>query len=166
MSTLSLILSLLLVPNSLQAVEALKEARPQVANFIARDMNGREVNLESYKGKVLILAFWATWCAPCKKAMPLFEELAKSDDVALLAISMDDAQTQSRLRGVVRRYRWKMPVLTDADGRLARAMNPKGSAPFTLLLDRQQRLSFSKEGFNMGEAEEWKRRVKALVAEK
>src|SRR5687767_734850 len=52
-------------------------AKPKTAplDFVVKDMNGADVKLADYKGKVVMLNFWATWCGPCKVEIPMFTEL-------------------------------------------------------------------------------------------
>jgi thiol-disulfide isomerase/thioredoxin len=62
---------------------------------ILPDQHGREVNLASYRGRPLLINFWATWCGPCKEEIPVLIELAgqhDSSDVAILGISVDDTE--------------------------------------------------------------------------
>ena len=68
------------------------EGKPAPA-FTVMDLNGKKVSLADYKGKPVLVNFWATWCAPCKLEMPWFEEFrAKyaSQGLEILGISMDD----------------------------------------------------------------------------
>jgi len=55
-------------------------------NVIFKDVNQKDVNLEDYKGKLLILNFWATWCAPCKEEMPSLDNLQANSDLNNLKI--------------------------------------------------------------------------------
>jgi peroxiredoxin len=62
-------------------------------DFTLKDLNGRDVSLASYRGRPLLLNFWATWCGPCKEETPALIALAdqyKSYDLAVLGISVDD----------------------------------------------------------------------------
>lgn len=65
---------------------------PTVADFTLQDMGGKDVTLSGYKGKVVLLEFWATWCPPCSLAVPVLERLHKTykdKGLVVLAVSLD-----------------------------------------------------------------------------
>src|SRR5579885_3150755 len=67
--------------------------RKPAPNFTLKDANGDPVSLADYKGKVVLLNFWATWCGPCKVEIPWFvefEQKYKDRDFAVLGVSFDD----------------------------------------------------------------------------
>ena len=79
-----------------QAVRAaVKDAKERkvAPNFSLKDVNGQVVKLSDYKGKVVLLNFWATWCGPCKIEIPWFKEFEtsyKNQGFAVLGVAMDD----------------------------------------------------------------------------
>ena len=79
-----------------QAVKAaVKDAktRKPAPDFSLKDVNGKSVKLSDYKGKVVLLNFWATWCGPCKIEIPWFKEFEttyKNQGFAVLGVAMDD----------------------------------------------------------------------------
>src|SRR5882724_11670368 len=79
-----------------QAVKAaVKDAktRKPAPDFTLKDVNGKPVKLSDYKGKVVLLNFWATWCGPCKIEIPWFKEFEtsyKNQGFAVLGVAMDD----------------------------------------------------------------------------
>jgi thiol-disulfide isomerase/thioredoxin len=115
-------------------------AKPKTAplDFVVKDMNGADVKLADYKGKVVMLNFWATWCGPCKVEIPMFTELQtkyKDQGLAFLGISVDDSPEQ--LRPFAQDYRMNYPVLV-GDGRddVQNAFGPMFGIPVTLLIAR------------------------------
>jgi thiol-disulfide isomerase/thioredoxin len=115
-------------------------AKPKTAplDFVVKDMNGADVKLADYKGKVVMLNFWATWCGPCKVEIPMFTELQtkyKDQGLAFLGISVDDAP--EALRPFAQEYRMNYPVLV-GDGRddVQNAFGPMFGIPVTLLIAR------------------------------
>jgi len=81
-------------------------------DFSLKDMNGNTVKLADFKGRPLILNFWATWCGPCKVEIPAFVELVdkyRDDQLTVLGISVDDAPED--LRAFATDYKINYPVL-------------------------------------------------------
>ena len=108
-------------------------------NFTLRDLDGAAVSLEDYRGKVIFIDFWATWCGPCKDAMPhwqkMYADLA-DEGLVVLAVTTDDARTKPQVKPFVKRMGYTYPVLYDTESRcgpaasLALHFDPSGrSAP-------------------------------------
>jgi peroxiredoxin len=89
-------------------------ANAKTANldFTMKDMDGKNVRLSDYKGKVILLDFWATWCGPCKFEIPGFVELQEKygkDGLQVIGVSVDD--TVDKLRPFVKQFKMNYPVL-------------------------------------------------------
>ena len=89
-------------PNRVASVEggapAFCDGKNKPANlaFTLKDMHGKDVRLSDYKGKVILLNFWATWCGPCRYEIPAFVELQtkyKDHGFVVLGVSTDDPRT-------------------------------------------------------------------------
>jgi cytochrome c biogenesis protein CcmG/thiol:disulfide interchange protein DsbE len=87
-------------------------AKPANLNFTLQDMNGKSVRLSSFRGKVVLLDFWATWCAPCKIEIPWFEEFQNTygkQGLQVVGVSVDDPA--DKLQGYARVMKMNYPVL-------------------------------------------------------
>jgi peroxiredoxin len=137
-----------------------------VADFELKDLKGRLVRLSQFKGKVVLVNFWATWCAPCKQELPhlnrLYKEL-KDEGFEVLAISTDSPQTISQVGRLARR--WAVTTLLDPEGRVVAQLNPRGIAPYTLLIDAQGRAAFEHDGYHSGDEVKMAEAARALIAE-
>jgi cytochrome c biogenesis protein CcmG, thiol:disulfide interchange protein DsbE len=87
------------------------QGKPARLDFALKDMEGRDVNLASFKGRPVLLNFWATWCGPCKEEIPALIELASKyrDDLVVLGISIDDKPDE--LKKFAAEYKMNYPVL-------------------------------------------------------
>src|SRR5215510_3879624 len=92
------------------ACDANAKAAP--LNFTLKDMDNRDVKLSSFKGKVLVIDFWATWCGPCKLEIPGFVDLQdryRQQGLQFVGISVDDKLEQ--LKPYVAEYKINYPIL-------------------------------------------------------
>jgi thiol-disulfide isomerase/thioredoxin len=132
-------------------------------SFSVQDMNGTSVSLASYKGKVILLDFWATWCGPCKVEIPHFVELQTeygSKGLAVLGLSVDD--TPEKLKPFAAEFKMNYPVLVGL-GRddVQDAFGPLWGIPTTFLISRDGRICRKNTGL-LGKAK-YERDIKALL---
>jgi len=116
------------------------------ADFALRDLSGNTVSLGNYRGTVVLLNFWATWCGPCREEMPSMERLHRQvggQGLALLAINEKESVT--RVANFMRSYGLSFPALLDLDGRVSSAYRVWG-LPATYLIDAAGRLIGMKSG--------------------
>ncbi len=129
----------------------------QAANFTARDINGKTVQLSDYLGKqVILLDFWSTFCEPCLAEFPHLERLyqaQKAKGFVVLAISMDGPETIANVPAFAKRNNLSFPVVLDEDSHVASIFNPKKSAPLSVLIDKAGRVVKVREGYNPGDEE-------------
>jgi len=84
-------------------------------DFTLQTSNGNSVSLSDFKGKAVLLNFWATWCVPCKKELPSMQKLydaVKLDGVEVVAISID-RDKKDRIHQYIKNYNLTFPVLLD-----------------------------------------------------
>lgn len=130
---------------------ALGEAAP---DFNLRDIDGKAVPLSQFKGKVVLINFWATWCAPCQVEMPhlqkFYDEL-KGDGLVVLSISTDDARSASQVKPLIKRNGYTFPVLLDKETAVVAQYNPSKVLPYSVLLDRDHRIRAVHQGYSPGD---------------
>jgi cytochrome c biogenesis protein CcmG/thiol:disulfide interchange protein DsbE len=111
----------------------------QAPDFNLPDMQGNTQRLSDYRGKVVLLNFWATWCKPCKEEMPSMEILwqnFKTEDFVMLAISMDRVTTKKDIPPFIESLRLSFPILTDSWGQTDKRYKLLG-VPETYIIDQQ-----------------------------
>jgi len=103
----------------------------------AKLLNGTRFNLAGESGKVIILNFWATWCAPCREEMPALEtyyKTHKAEGVEVIAISMDTPEDIAQVKEVMRAYTFSAAMKDDTD---VRGYGRIWRMPMTYVIDRK-----------------------------
>ena len=124
-----------------------KRVKP-APSFSSVDLNGKKINLEDFKGKSILLNFWATWCVPCRKELSsmqhLYENFPKKG-LEILAVSIDRGNTD-RVKKYVDKHNLTFSVLVDPDQKVRKKYYVMG-LPTSYLIDKKGNL----RGFVSGE---------------
>jgi thiol-disulfide isomerase/thioredoxin len=122
---------------SAETAACMANAKPANFDFTLKDLDGKSVPLSSYKGKVVLLNFWATWCGPCKAEIPGFVELQEKykDDLVIVGFSVDDPADKAR--AFAAEYKINYPILL-GEGRedVQDAYGPIWGIPASILISR------------------------------
>jgi len=115
-------------------------------DFSRTDLDKREIRLSAYRGKVVLLNFWATWCAPCLAEMPRFAEWQQKygpRGLQIVGVSMDDAEAP--VRATYRKLKLSYPVVM-GDEKLGGLYGGILGLPVTFLIDGDGKIRFQHEG--------------------
>jgi thiol-disulfide isomerase/thioredoxin len=114
---------------------ALEIGRP-APTFDLTDLDGHKISLDQFKGKVVMLDFWATWCNPCRKSMPILENLQKEyvKTMVLLAINLEESGDV--VKDFMREENLHSQVLLDEEGSVGQAYGAQ-EIPMQVLIDKQ-----------------------------
>ena len=135
----------------------------EAPDFVLKSVSGKNLRLSEYRGEVVMLSFWATWCGECRAQL---EELGAMRDhyqeagVELLAVSLDQSAKQAGDGAAGATY----PVLHDAGGEVGR-MYDVTKMPVMVLIDRGGVVREVFEGFRRGSEQQYLERVQALLRE-
>lgn len=136
-------------------------------DFTLRDIENRAVSLADYRGSVVLMNFWATWCGPCMQEMPhlqtMYDDL-KDQGFVVLSVSTDDARDASKVKPLVKAKRLTFPVVLDKETTVVSQYNPAKTLPYTVLIDRQGKVAKVHQGYNPGDEKAMRAEVEALLA--
>lgn len=110
----------------------------QAPDFVLTDLNDKPQRLSDFRGKVVFLNFWATWCKPCREEMPSMEVLHKNfekDGLVILAVSIDRVTTTKDIPPFIKGMNLTFPVLIDSWGKTDKPYKRMG-VPETFIIDR------------------------------
>jgi peroxiredoxin len=137
-----------------------------VGDFTLRDLKGSKVSFRNFNDKVVLLAFWATWCVPCHTELPQLQEIwdrYREQGFELVSINVDPADNESEVRQLARRYKYRFPVLMDQETEVSNRFNPTMDLPYSVLVDRRGRISAVHQGYRIGDEETIENKIKNLL---
>jgi len=124
-------------------------ARVPFVEFSGKTLDGKEISVRDFRGKVLLIDFWSTWCGPCMREMPnvvaVYEEF-KDKGFEILGVSLDHPGNGDEVRDVMKKTGMEWPQIYEGLGWKTRpvVLNNIRSIPFTFLLDRQGKVRYTK----------------------
>jgi peroxiredoxin len=147
------LIGLLAATGTVSAAAELEGA--EAPDFVLKSFAGKNLRLSEYRGEVVMLSFWATWCGDCRAQLA---ELGAG--IELLAVSLDQSSRQANEMTAGASY----PVLHDAGGEVGRLYDVT-KMPVMVLIDRDGVVREVFEGFRRGNEEQYLERVQALLRE-
>lgn len=123
-------------------------------------LSGKKIDVAAYKGRVLLLDVWASWCGPCKQELPMLDDIArrlKGQGIDILAVSVDQqrANVDKFLKG---HGRWALTLAHDPDGLIAERLQPD-KMPTSYVIDRSGIVRYINAGFVPEDAPAIERRL-------
>jgi len=144
--------------------QSIKNRKP-AADFTLRDANGSAVKLSDYRGKVVLLNFWATWCGPCTLEIPWFVEFEreyKTQGLAIVGVSMDE-EGWNAIKPYVAEHKMNYRVLLGDDS-VSQLYGGVDSLPTTFIIDRAGKVAFPPH-IGLAGKNEYLKEIQSLLGE-
>jgi len=118
---------------------AINEIPKPISSLIFEDFNGNEINLKDYKGKLVLINFWATWCTPCKKEMPSLDRLYQDDrfkNLKIFAVNMEQPNLSKTIKFFEELNIEKLEIYFDSNLNFVKEFKLRG-VPTTVLINKK-----------------------------
>jgi thiol-disulfide isomerase/thioredoxin len=131
-----------------------------VPEIHVESLAGKDLGIADFRGKVVLLDVWASWCGPCKQELPMLDDMAKrlrADGVEVLAVSIDQERA-NLVKFLKARPRWSLTIAHDPKGAIADRLGPE-KMPTSYIIDREGIIRYVNSGFEPSDAAVIERRL-------
>ena len=148
---------------ALPAVAAAPNAPAPQFTLDAR--GGSQVNLAQYKGQVVMINFWASWCGPCRQEMPLLEDIYKKyNKLGFTLLGVNVEPDSKAAEDWLKQTPVSFPILYDKNSKVSQMYDVSGM-PSTVIIDRKGNLRMLHHGYKPGDENEYLNSIRSLIRE-
>ncbi len=134
-------------------------------DFTLKSLDGRNIKLSEQAGNVVLLNFWASWCGPCRKEMPLLNELHdKYNPLGFMVLGVNVELDSTQARRFLDDNPVSFPVLLDSENKVTQAYEVV-AMPTTAIIDRHGKIRYLHKGYKDGDEQKYRKIVKELIRE-
>ena len=133
--------------------------------FSLTNLSGQQGALSQYKGQVVMVNFWATWCGPCQQEMPLLDQMYKKYKPAgftLIGVNVD--KEEPAVKELLARKPVSFPVLLDPANQVSKAYHVD-EMPSSVIIDRKGQIRYIHRGYKPGDENDYQDRIRQLIRE-
>lgn len=134
-------------------------------DFTLPSSTGENVRLAEQRGQVVMLNFWASWCGPCRKEMPLLDEMSKrysSAGFVLYGVNVEEDNTDAIK--LIKQLGVTFPILYDAESKASSLYNVD-AMPTTVLIDKKGEIRYVNRGYKPGDENKYREQIRELIKE-
>lgn len=141
---------------------AVKGAAP---DFTLKSMGGKNLKLSEYRGQVVMINFWASWCGPCRQEMPHLDKLyQRYSSLGFTILGVNVEENSKPAQDILNKSPVSFPVLFDTRNEVSKLYNVV-AMPSTVLVDRNGNMRYLHKGYKPGYEVEYQNQVRALLRE-
>lgn len=141
------------------------EASGPAPAFTLSTLSGQQEALSQYKGQVVMVNFWATWCGPCQQEMPLLDQMYKKYKPAgftLIGVNVD--KQEPAVKELLARKPVSFPILLDPANQVSKEYHVD-EMPSSIIIDRKGEIRYIHRGYKPGDENEYQDRIRQLIRE-
>lgn len=159
LATLLSLTALLLMPVTGMSISG------KAPDFTLKSRDGKNLRLSDYRGQVVMINFWASWCGPCRQEMPLLEDLYKRySKLGFTIVGVNVDTDSSKANNYLKDVTVSFPIVYDTSNNVSKTFNVN-AMPTTVIVDRNGNMRFLHQGYKPGYENEYKKQVKQLIKE-
>ena len=133
--------------------------------FTLASRSGQDVSLSQYKGNVVMINFWASWCGPCRQEMPLLESIYKKyNKMGFTLLGVNVEPDSNAANDWLKATPVSFPILYDRDSKVSKLYDVAGM-PSTVIIDRSGKLRVLHRGYKPGDENEYLDSIRSLIRE-
>jgi peroxiredoxin len=137
----------------------------EAPDFTLKSLDGGNLRLEEYRGQVVLINFWASWCGPCRQEMPLLDRLHhRYEDTGFAVLGINVEGDSDSAQEIVDKTKVTFPILID-DGQKVSELYSLEAMPSTVVVDRDGVIRYIHLGYKPGDEAKYVEVVKALIRE-
>ncbi len=150
-----------LASGSVQAVAVEDEA----PDFTLETLRGPNLRLQEYRGQVVLINFWASWCGPCRQEMPILDRLhQRYEEAGFAVLGINVEGERGPAEKIAKKSKLTFPILID-EGQVVSKQYELEAMPSTIVVDRNGKVRYIHRGYKPGDEAKYVAVVKQLIAE-
>ena len=160
--SLAIITIVALISSGIAAASIVEGKAP---DFTLKSAKGNNMKLSEYRGEVVMINFWASWCAPCREEMPILNDMyLKYRDMGFTLLGVNVEEDPAGAKKMMQDLKVAFPVLYDTTNEVTKLYDVE-AMPSTILVDRDGNMRYLHRGYLPGYEEDYERQVRELMRE-
>jgi len=137
----------------------------QAPGFTLQSVDGKTVTLGQFKGDVVMINFWASWCGPCRQEMPLLDDIYKQyKDMGFVLLGINVEPDASNANGWLKKTPVSYPILYDPKSAVSQLYQVQ-AMPTTVIIDRQGIVRYVHNGYLPGDENQYMNSIRSLIVQ-